>query len=178
MIRTLAAVLVTTALLCADNFTLKSNNLKGQMTHEQVFNGFGCSGKNISPQLSWSGAPEDTKSFAITLYDPDAPTGSGWWHWVIVNIPVSVTELARGAGNPEADKLPKGALQLMNNYGTVGFGGACPPKGDSAHRYIFTVYALDVDKLPIDVDTIPPIAGFNINHHTIAKASVMAYFGH
>jgi len=160
--------------LMAGNFTLQSNDLKGQLTKVQEFNGFGCNGQNVSPELHWRDAPKGTKSFAITVYDPDAPTGSGWWHWVVVNIPADVNKIASGASGKA---MPKGAIEIANDYGTAAFGGACPPKGDKPHRYVFTVYALDVPKLDLKPDTNDPVAGFMINTHTITKASVMAYYG-
>ena len=160
--------------LIAGNFTVKSNDIKGQLTKAQEFNGFGCNGQNISPELHWSDAPKGTKSFAITVYDPDAPTGSGWWHWIAVNIPANVSKLPSGASNKS---MPKGTIEIANDYDKIGFGGACPPKGDKPHRYIFTIYALDVPRLDIKPDTNNPIAGFMINSHAIAKASLMAYYG-
>ena len=162
-------------LIMADGFTLKSSDLGGQLTKVQEFNGFGCNGQNISPSLTWENAPKGTKSFAITVYDPDAPTGSGWWHWQVVNIPVDTTTIVTNASAKNA--LPKGALEIINDYGTVGFGGACPPKGDKAHQYIVTVHALDVDKLSVEAGTNAPIVGYQINAHTIAKASLISYYG-
>lgn len=161
------------SLLFADNFTLSSSDLKGQLTLKQEFNGFGCVGENISPQLSWQNAPKETKSFAITVYDPDAPTGSGWWHWVVFDIPKDKTTLATGFGNSDS----KEAIQSVTDYGKSGFGGACPPKGDKAHRYIFTVHALDVDTLKLDKNVNPALAGYYINAHSIAKASLISYYG-
>jgi Raf kinase inhibitor-like YbhB/YbcL family protein len=151
-----------------------SNDLGGQLTKTQEFDGFGCNGANLSPQLMWKDAPADTKSFAITMYDPDAPTGSGWWHWVVINIPANVRKLDTGA-SPKA--MPKGAVEIVNDYGISAYGGPCPPKGDKAHRYIFTVYALDVAKLDLKSETNTPVAGFMINAHTIAKASLISYYG-
>jgi Raf kinase inhibitor-like YbhB/YbcL family protein len=126
----------------AQEFTLKSDDLSGQLTETQVFSGFGCTGKNISPSLKWINAPKDTKSFAITVYDPDAPTGSGWWHWVIFNISSDVNGLKADAGNLQKGIAPRGSVQSVTDFGKPGFGGACPPEGDKPHRYIFTVYAL------------------------------------
>ncbi|WP_456402602.1 YbhB/YbcL family Raf kinase inhibitor-like protein [Hydrogenimonas sp.] len=163
--------------LLAGGFTLKSPDISGQLTMEQVYNGFGCSGENISPELSWSGAPKGTKSFAVTLYDPDAPTGSGWWHWIVFNIPADVHRLPRGAGDPAKRLLPKGAVQSVTDFGKPGFGGACPPVGDRAHRYIFTVYALDVATLPLGPQSAPALVGFMLEKHALAKASLIAYYG-
>jgi len=165
---------VTVSMLTAGNFTLTSTDIKGQLSEVQEFNGFGCNGQNVSPELSWKEAPKGTKSFAITVYDPDAPTGSGWWHWVVVNIPAGVMKLASGASGKG---MPKGAIEVVNDYGTAGFGGACPPKGDKPHRYVITVYALDVEKLDLKADINTPVAGFMINAHTLGKASIISYYG-
>jgi Raf kinase inhibitor-like YbhB/YbcL family protein len=145
----------------AAEFTLKSRELGGQLTEAQVYSGMDCTGKNISPSLGWTNAPRNTKSFAVTVYDPDAPTGSGWWHWVMFNIPSTISELKADAGNPEKMLAPKGSIQSITDFGKPGFGGACPPKGDKPHRYIFTVYALDVEKLAMDEKTSPAMAGFS-----------------
>jgi Raf kinase inhibitor-like YbhB/YbcL family protein len=161
----------------AQTFTLKSNSLGGQLTESQVFSGFGCTGKNISPHLSWTNAPENTKSFAVTVYDPDAPTGSGWWHWVIFNIPADTSELKEDAGNPDKNLAPKGSIQSVTDFGKPGFGGACPPVGDTPHRYIFTVHALDIEKLNLNGTTQPAMVGFVLNQHAIAKASMISYYG-
>ena len=160
----------------AQEFTLKSDDLGGQLTQSQVFSGFGCSGKNISPSLKWINAPGNTKSFAVTVYDPDAPTGSGWWHWVIFNIPDSVNELKADAGRIEKNLAPAGSVQSVTDFGKTGFGGACPPQGDKAHRYIFTVYALSITKFDLDEKTPPAMVGFFLNSSTIAKASLIAYY--
>ncbi|MEI6756475.1 MAG: YbhB/YbcL family Raf kinase inhibitor-like protein [Chlorobium sp.] len=161
----------------AAEFTLKSSAFGGQLTDTQVYSGFGCSGKNISPSLSWTSAPQGTKSFAVTVYDPDAPSGSGWWHWLIFNIPVAISELKTDAGNPQKMLAPQGSVQSVTDYGKPGFGGACPPKGDKPHRYIFTLYALDVEKIEADERANPPLVGFMLNQHAIAKASIIAYYG-
>jgi Raf kinase inhibitor-like YbhB/YbcL family protein len=146
------------------------------LADEQVYDGFGCKGRNVSPPLRWSGAPAATKSFALTVYDPDAPTGSGWWHWVVYNIPASVTELAQGAGN-SGGKLPPGALQGRTDFGAAGYGGPCPPKGDKPHRYIFTVYALKTDKLDVPADGSAAMIGFSIGASKLASASLTAFYG-
>ncbi len=137
--------------------------------------GFGCAGGNTSPHLKWSGAPEGTKSFAITCHDPDAPTGSGFWHWVVVNIPAGVTELAAGAGSA-GGKLPAGSLQTRTDFGKPGYGGPCPPQGDHPHRYLFTVFAVSADKLPVEADTSAAVVGFNLHFTTVAKASIMGLY--
>ena len=138
--------------------------------------GFGCAGDNQSPHLLWSGAPSETKSFAITCYDPDAPTGSGFWHWLVVNIPATTTELPLDAGNPHSGKLPAGALQTRTDFGKPGYGGPCPPPNDHPHRYIFTVFAVSQETLPVTPDTSAAIVGFNLNFSTLAKASLMGLF--
>ena len=162
-------------------FTLSSQSFKDgdylAKTHvlSEEF-GFGCAGGNQSPQLSWSGAPDGTKSFAITCYDPDAPTGSGFWHWLVVNIPPGVTELALDAGNPKSGKLPPGALQTRTDFGAPGYGGPCPPPNDHPHRYIFTVFAVGIETLPVKADTSAAVVGFNLNFNTLAKAALMGLF--
>ncbi|AEF55966.1 YbhB/YbcL family Raf kinase inhibitor-like protein [Marinomonas posidonica] len=133
------------------------------------FNGFGCSGENKSPQLEWSSVPTGTKSFAITVYDPDAPSGSGWWHWSAFNIPASVTSLPQGA-----DLTKLGATELKSDYGSTGFGGVCPPKGDNMHRYQFTVWALPVEKLDLNARVSAALAGFTVRSLAIDKAVLVA----
>jgi Raf kinase inhibitor-like YbhB/YbcL family protein len=141
-------------------FKLESPDIKAGGTLDKKFeaNVFGCSGENKSPALKWSGAPKDTKSFAVTVYDPDAPTGSGWWHWSVINIPANVTELKPDAGNASNANLPPGARQVRIDYGVAAWGGACPPPGDKPHRYIFTVHALRMDKLDIPADATAALA--------------------
>src|SRR6266702_3723611 len=153
------------------SFTLQSTDVADgqQMSDAQVFDGFGMTGQNISPQLSWHGFPAETKSFAVTCFDPDAPTGSGFWHLVLLDVPASVTGLAAGA------------ICVRNDYGVKAFGGAAPPAGDPAHRYVFAVHALDVDDLAsqgVDADVSPAVAGFNLRFHTIARATMVPVFGH
>ena len=163
------------SLATAQNFTLQSNDLGGQATAREVFNGFGCEGENVSPHLSWKDAPEGTKSFAITMYDPDAPTGSGWWHWLVFDIPADVMALDSGAGNPEMKLLPETTIQAKTDYGTTGYGGPCPPEGHGLHQYIVTVYALKTDKLGIDDTVSPAIVGYYLNANALAKASIVFY---
>ncbi len=138
--------------------------------------GFGCAGGNISPQLSWSGAPEGTKSLALTCFDPDAPTGSGFWHWVVVNIPAGATGLDLGAGNPASATLPAGTLQVRTDFGAPGYGGPCPPEGDHPHRYLFTIHAVSLDALPVTADTSAAVVGFLLHFNTLDKASLMGLY--
>lgn len=137
-----------------------------------------ASGADESPQLSWSGAPEETQSYAITCFDPDAPTVSGWWHWLMVDVPAGTTTVTRNAGAADGGSVPEGALQLRNDYGSFGFGGAGPPQGDPAHRYFFVVHALDVPSLGIGSDMPPAMASFNITAHTIARAEIVGTYAH
>lgn len=136
-----------------------------------------CTGNNLSPALQWQGAPTATKSYAVTVYDPDAPTGSGWWHWVVYNIPGNVTRLAAGAGDPARNILPSGASQGNTDFGAPGYGGPCPPKGDKPHHYIFTVYALNTDRLDLPAGATAAYVGFNIHAHQLAKATLTALYG-
>jgi hypothetical protein len=174
-----AAALAIAGLSPAAAFKLESPTVKpgATLTDAQVFNGFGCSGKNVSPALEWSGAPKDTKSYAVTVYDPDAPTGSGWWHWVVYNIPASAAGLEEGAGTAEGKGLPPGSSQGRTDFGAPGFGGACPPKGDKPHRYIFTVYALKTDKLDVPPDATAALVGFMIQANKLGQASFTAKYG-
>jgi len=162
----------------ADTFKLSSQDISdGEfMSKTQEFNGFGCVGGDLSPQLKWSGAPKGTKSFAITAYDPDAPTGSGWWHWQIVNIPHNVNEMAAGAGSTQKDLAPKGSMQIKNDYGSRGFGGACPPKGHGVHHYRFTVHALSVEKLELPADASGALTGYMINANTIETSTIESLY--
>ncbi len=171
----LGLIALSTSIL-AQTFTLSSTDLGGQANKTQEFSGFGCTGENKSPQLSWTNAPEGTKSFAITMYDPDAPTGSGWWHWLVFDIPAEITELAPNAGNIELNLTPKGAIQSITDYGTRGYGGPCPPVGHGIHQYVITVYALKTDKLGLDENTNPPTVGYYLWKNTLAKASIVTYY--
>jgi Raf kinase inhibitor-like YbhB/YbcL family protein len=158
-------------------FMLRAPDLtsRGRIAISHVYNGMGCTGQNISPTLEWSNVPAGTKSFAITAYDPDAPTGSGWWHWVMYNIPASTTSLAAGAGNGR--NAPRGSTQGTTDFGSRGYGGPCPPPGDAPHHYKFTVFALKVDKLDLPGNATAAYVGFNLNANKLATASVTALYG-
>jgi Raf kinase inhibitor-like YbhB/YbcL family protein len=149
------------------------------LSHEHVLSadfGFGCSGGNKSPHLAWSEAPAETRSFALTCFDPDAPTGSGFWHWVVVNIPANVTQLELDAGDPKSGLLPAGALEVRTDFGAPGYGGPCPPAGDHPHRYVFTLHAVGLDRLPVTADTSAAVVGFQLHFNTLDKASLMGLF--
>jgi Raf kinase inhibitor-like YbhB/YbcL family protein len=162
-------------------FTLTSDSFKDgdYLGKDHILSenfGFGCAGGNKSPHLKWSGAPAGTKSFALTCFDPDAPTGSGFWHWVVVNIPTGTTELPLDAGNPMSGKLPAGALMTRTELGNSGYLGPCPPQGDHPHRYLFTLFAVGTDKLDVTADTSPAVVGFNLHFNTLAKAEIMGLY--
>lgn len=162
----------------APAFKVSSPTFQGgrMLPNEHVFKGFGCEGGNVSPAITWSNAPADAKSFAVTIYDPDAPTGSGWWHWTVFNIPANVTKLDAGIG-ADGKGLPAGAQQGRTDFGAAGFGGACPPKGDKPHRYILTVHALKIDKIPLDANASGALVGFYLNANSLGKARVTAKYG-
>ena len=171
-------LLQASSVLASDEFRLTSPQIApgSKIAMEQVFSGFGCTGQNISPQLNWTGVPKGTKSFALTVYDPDAPTGSGWWHWVMFNIPAKLQSLPKNAGNPEAGLAPSGSVQSRTDFGKPGFGGPCPPKGNKPHRYIFTLHALKIDKLPLDEKTPAAMVGYYLHMNTIAKTVLQARY--
>jgi Raf kinase inhibitor-like YbhB/YbcL family protein len=174
-------LLATSGAHAQNGISLSSPDIKEGATiaNEQVFKGFGCTGGNVSPALSWSGAPSGTKSFAVTMYDPDAPTGSGWWHWVVFNIPANVTSLPKDAGDPKKKLMAKGAIQSRTDFGSDGYGGPCPPPGDKPHRYQITVFAVDVDKLPDakDHSASAALVGFDLHFHTLSKATLTGMYG-
>lgn len=159
------------------SFQLSSSTVPADATlpAPQLSGEFGVpGGADVSPQLSWSGAPENTRSFAITVYDPDAPTGSGFWHWVVANIPAGVNTIAEGAGTDDGDGLPAGALQLRNDAGSARYIGGAPPAGHGPHRYFITVWALDVDDIGVAADSTPAYLGFLMAGHTLARATLTA----
>jgi Raf kinase inhibitor-like YbhB/YbcL family protein len=159
-------------------FTLTSTDVSNgqELSTAQVSGIFGAGGSDISPQLSWSGFPEGTKSFAITVYDPSAPTGSGFWHWAVADVPVSTTELPSGAGDDSGSALPAGAFQLPNDARLPRFLGAAPPAGHGKHTYYIAVHAVDVESLGIDHGSTPAFLGFNLSGHTLARAVVTPWW--
>lgn len=161
----------------AETFQLSSKDIApGKfMSNVQEFQGFGCSGGNASPQLSWTGAPKGTEAFAVLAHDPDAPTGSGWWHWQVVNVPKDVTSLAAGAGDASKNLAPAGSISMRNDYGVAGFGGACPPKGHGVHRYQFTVYALS-KTLDLPKDASAALTGYMVRANAIASSTIEALY--
>ena len=181
LIATLCALTVAsfahTSFADSTAFTLQSADITDgkPLTKQQEFSGFGCDGGNHSPALSWSGVPAGTKSLALTVYDPDAPTGSGWWHWVVFNIPADATSLpakidASGKG------LPAGAVQSRTDFGQAGFGGACQPQGDKPHHYHFTLHALKTDKLDLTADAMPAMVGYMLHANELGNASLTATY--
>lgn len=163
----------------AGDFTLTSPTLQPGATlpAAQVYQGFGCHGGNLSPALAWSGAPRGTKSFVLTAYDPDAPTGSGWWHWVVYNLPVTTRALPEGAGRADGSLLPAGARQGRTDFGSIGYGGACPPAGDKPHRYRFTLHALKVGALDLPPDASAAMIGFMVHASQLGQASLEFAYG-
>jgi Raf kinase inhibitor-like YbhB/YbcL family protein len=175
MLRSMLFVLLasTTLAASANEFTLRVDaaDASGRIAGKYTFNGFGCSSQNLAPALHWHGLPTQTKSVALTVYDPDAPTGSGWWHWVVLNIP------AASDGIPEGGDLPTGARGIRNDFGTKTWGGPCPPAGDKPHHYVFTVYALDVPAIDLPDDASAALAGFALHSHVIGKAQKTLTYG-
>ncbi|NVK43212.1 MAG: YbhB/YbcL family Raf kinase inhibitor-like protein [Oceanospirillaceae bacterium] len=169
-------LLVTLGLALSINssaLTLQSQDISEgtPMKHTFSFNGFGCTGDNISPALNWHDAPKGTQSFAITAYDPDAPTESGFWHWVVLDIPASVSQLVRGASGQV-----KHAKEKTNDYGAKGFGGPCPPQGHGMHRYQFTIWALPTKTLEVPENASNAVIGFMLNAKSLAKARLTSTF--
>lgn len=182
MMKSLAVALAlagAAATVQAEDFRLTSPDFKpgARLAQEQVFRGFGCEGGNVSPALAWQGAPKGTRSFAVTVYDPDAPTGSGWWHWVVFNLPADSTGLKKGAGDVKAGLLPAGAVQSRTDYNQPGYGGPCPPVGDKAHRYRFTVHALKTEALPLDENAPAAMVGYYLHQNRLGKAELLGRYG-
>jgi len=173
----LSVMSVATSTAAAAEFKVHGDDFKhGRVAQEQVFNGFGCSGGNVSPHLVWQGAPKGSKSFLVTIHDPDAPTGGlGWTHWVVANIAANITELPKGI-SIDASKLPAGAVQGNTDFGKAGYGGPCPPVGP-AHRYVITVNALTVDKLDVDANSTPALVAFMANGNSLGTASLTVRYG-
>lgn len=176
--RLLAAAAALALAPLAHGLELISNDIRAGelMSKAQEYQGFGCDGGNTSPHLAWRDAPPGTKSFAVTAYDPDAPTGSGWWHWIAFNIPVDVSELPGDAGDPAAGLAPAGMVQHRTDYGSPRFGGACPPMGDKPHRYQFRVFALDVERLDLSPESSAALVGFMLNAHKLGVAELEALY--
>jgi Raf kinase inhibitor-like YbhB/YbcL family protein len=171
------AVLVAASPAAAFEISSPAIGSGGTIPDKYVANGFGCSGGNLSLPLEWKDVPADAKSLALTIYDPDAPTGSGFWHWLVVNMPPSTTSLPEGAGTTGHPGLPAGAVEARNDAGTSAYFGPCPPQGDSPHHYIVTLFAVKADKLDIDQNTSGAVVGFNLHFNTIDKASVTYMYG-
>jgi Raf kinase inhibitor-like YbhB/YbcL family protein len=162
----------------AASFEVASRDVKDgeKLSMPQVSGIFGAGGEDISPQLSWTGFPEGTKSFVVTVYDPDAPTVSGFWHWAVVDIPAGVTELPSGAGDEGGSGLPQGAFQLRNDAGAARYVGAAPPSGHGKHRYFIVVHAVDTESLGLSPDATPAFLGFNLFFHTLGRARLVPWY--
>ncbi len=160
------------AIMANSSFVLTSETIKNNQTlpNEQVLNSFGCTGENVSPDLKWSGAPAGTKSYALLVHDPDAPRPTGWWHWLVINIPVTKTEFKKG------EKLAPPMLETVTDFKNTGYGGACPPKGHGVHHYNFTIYALDTENLDITVDTDPNEVEKIVKSHALASSTITALY--
>jgi Raf kinase inhibitor-like YbhB/YbcL family protein len=177
-VTTFAALMLTAG--AAWGFDLTSPDIKPgtPIANKHVYKGFGCDGENVSPALEWSNPPKDTRSFALLVHDPDAPTGgAGWWHWVVYDIPADATALPQGAGTPGGAGMPKGALQHRTDFSSPGWGGPCPPAGNKPHRYVFTLHALKVDKLDIPQGATASLVGFMVNGNSIGKATLTGRYG-
>ena len=164
----------------AHAFELKSPDISAQrpIAEKFVFNSFGCKGENISPALEWTDPPAGTKSFAVLVHDPDAPTGgAGFWHWIVTDIPASARGLAQGAGTPDGKGLPAGSKQFESDFGEPGWGGPCPPAGHGPHHYVFTVYALPMETLGLPANARTAVVGFTVNSKALAKATLTATYG-
>jgi Raf kinase inhibitor-like YbhB/YbcL family protein len=159
----------------AGSFTLNSPDVTDQV---QLRDDFVADGGNTSPELSWSGFPAETKGFVVTCFDPDAPTPSGFWHWLVLGLDANTTSLPRGAGAEGGGNLPEGAFHVRNDYNQFGYLGAAPPEGDQVHRYFFVVHAIDVEKLDVDENVTPAVVSFNLAFHTLARAIIAPVYSH
>jgi Raf kinase inhibitor-like YbhB/YbcL family protein len=176
----LSSLALAGSLSAAQAFELSSSDIAKDEPIDQkfAFRGFGCTGANLSPALAWSNPPQGTKSFAIFVHDPDAKTGgAGFWHWVAVDIPATTLSLAQGAGDQVNKSLPTGTRQIASDFGSQSYGGPCPPKGDAAHHYVFTVYALKVEKLELPKNPTASLAGFMTNMNALDSAAFTATYG-
>lgn len=174
----LACTLLLPSLAVSAEFTLTSPEFPdgGRLAETHSYNGFGCSGQNRSPALQWSGAPDETRSYALLVHDPDAPIASGWWHWLIVNIPASATGLPAGAGDPAADEAPAGSQQIRTSFGSPGYGGPCPPPDHGDHRYNFVLYALGVEQLELPADATAELAAFMVESNAVGRARLTGLY--
>ena len=164
----------------AEDFRLTSTDFKanGALANRFVYQGFGCHGDNVSPSLSWSGSPAGTQSYALLVHDPDAPTGgAGWWHWIVYNIPATAHAMVQGAGSADGAALPKGAAQGKSDFGSLGWGGPCPPQGQGKHHYNFYLYALKVEKLEVPDGASAALIGYLVNANSIGKAQLTGMYG-
>jgi Raf kinase inhibitor-like YbhB/YbcL family protein len=178
----LAPFLASAGLSAAETATFQASSpdiLSGQpIAAKFIYQGFGCTGQNVSPAVMWKNAPAGTRSFAVMVHDPDAPTGgAGFWHWVVVDIPAGNALLGQGAGSTDGRRLPAGARQIASDFGVPGWGGPCPPAGDKPHHYNFTVYALKVDKLDLPANATASLTGFMVNANTLGRATFTGLFG-
>lgn len=176
----LCTVTLLSPALAAEPFALKSADFahQGSLSEKHVLNGFGCTGGNLSPALEWANPPAGTKSFALLVHDPDAPTGgSGWWHWVVIDIPATSRQLPTGAGTPEGTGLPTGATQWKTDFGGPGWGGPCPPVGNRPHHYHFTLHALKVEKLELPANGSTALVGYMVNTNSLGKAKLTGTYG-
>ncbi|HVL54943.1 MAG TPA: YbhB/YbcL family Raf kinase inhibitor-like protein [Burkholderiaceae bacterium] len=175
-----AAAAIAASGTAASAFELSSPDFApgGTIPNKHVYKGFGCEGDNVSPALQWSNPPAGTRSFALLVHDPDAPTGgAGWWHWLVYNLPAQTSSLPQGAGTPDGAKLPSGAMQVRTDFGSPGWGGPCPPAGHKPHRYHFMLHALKVDKLDIPQGATASLVGFMVNANSIGQARLTGMYG-
>ncbi|MES2898909.1 MAG: YbhB/YbcL family Raf kinase inhibitor-like protein [Pseudomonadota bacterium] len=175
----LTGLFFLTTAASAAQFLLHSEEFKerGPLSRRHVLNAFGCTGHNMSPSLAWDNPPAGTKSFALLVHDADAPTGgSGWWHWVVVNLPATTRSLVAGAGHRQGRGLPPGSIQVDTDFGHPGWGGPCPPEGGAPHNYVFTLHALKVEKLPLPPNSTAAMAGYLINAHSLGRAVLTATY--